>query len=69
MPNRHTPSGLLFVKKGLDQKRGCEDFVSRRVKQIRPRYVGGTNRLAFATTQTILDRVGDRADIGLLQDE
>ena len=56
----HAAARLLLVEEGLDQKRGREDLVARRVEEVRARHVRRADRLAFAAAQAVLDRVGDR---------
>ena len=63
------PAGLLFVQKGLNQKRGSQNFVARAVEQIRARHMGRAHRLAFAAAQAVFDGVGNRPDIALLHDD
>ena len=57
MLDGHAAAGLLFVKKGLNQQRGCQYFVAGAVKQIGAWHMGGTHRLAFATAQAVFDGV------------
>jgi len=60
---------LLLVQKGLDQQAGGEDLVARAVQQVGARDMGIAHRLALAAAQTVLDRVGDFADLALLHDQ
>ena len=52
---RYAATGLLFIQKSFDQKRGAENFISRRIQQIRPRDMSCTYGLAFAAAQAIFD--------------
>ena len=61
--------GLFFVQKRFDQQRRRQNLVARAVEQIGTRHVGGAHRLALAAAQAVLDRIGNRADVGLLHDE
>ena len=69
MLDRDAAAGLLFVEKGLDQQRGGQNLVARRVQQIGARHMGGADRLALAAAQAVLDGIGDRADVRLLHDQ
>ena len=60
---------LLLVQDGLDQQRGGEDLVARRIEQIGARHVCSARRLALAAAQAVLDRAGDAAKIGLVEDQ
>ncbi len=60
---------LLFVQERLDQKRGGENLVARRIQQIGTRHVRRAHRLALAAAQAVLDRVGDRGNLALLHDQ
>ena len=60
---------LLLVQERLDQQRRGEDLVARGVEQVRARHVRRAHRLALAAAQAVLDRVGDLADLGLLEDQ
>jgi hypothetical protein len=53
----HAAAGLLFVQEGLDQQRGGQDLVARRVQQVGARHVGGAHRLALAAAQAVLDEL------------
>jgi hypothetical protein len=53
--DRHAAAGLLLVQEGLDQQRGGEDLVARRVQQVGARHVGGAHGLALAAAQAVLD--------------
>ncbi len=50
---------LLLVQERLDQQRGGEDLVARRVEQVGARHVRRAHRLALAAAQAVLDRFGD----------
>ena len=69
VPDGDTASGLLLIEEGFDEQRCGQDFVARTVEQIGPRHMGRADRLALAATQAVLDRVGNRADVGLLHDQ
>ena len=69
VPQRHAAARLLLVQERLDQQRGGEDLVARAVQQVGARHVRGAHRLALAAAQAVLDRIGDRADVGLLHDQ
>ena len=69
VPERDAAAGLLLVQERLDQERRREDLVPRRVEQVRARHVRRAHRLALAAAQAVLDRVGDAADLGRLQDQ
>ena len=58
--DRDAAAGLLLVEKRLDEQRGGQDLVARRVQQIGARHVGRADGLALAAAQAILDGVGDR---------
>ena len=64
-----TTTGLLFVQEGLDQQRGGQNFVARRIEQVGPRRMGGTDRLALAAAQAVGKGVCNRTNVALLQDE
>ena len=66
---RDAAPGLLFVEEGLDQQRGGEDLVARRIEQRRARHVRRAYRLAFAAAQAVLDHGRDVADLGLFHDQ
>jgi hypothetical protein len=69
MPQRDAAPGLFLVEEGLDQQRGGEDLVARRVEQVGARNVRRTDRLALAATQAVLDHRRDVADLRLLHDQ
>jgi hypothetical protein len=56
MAQRNAAPGLLLVEEGLDQQRGGEDLVARRVEQVGARHVRRADRLALAAAQAVLDR-------------
>ena len=60
---------LLLVQERLDQQRGRENLVARRVEQVGARHVRRADRLALATAQAVLDGVRDRVDVGVLHDQ
>jgi hypothetical protein len=65
MLDRHAAARLLLVQERLDQQRGRQDLVARRIQQVRARHVGRAHRLALAAAQAVLDGIGDRADVRL----
>ena len=69
MAQRNAASRLLFVQESFNKQTGRENLVAWRIKQIRARYVRRANRFAFATTQTIFDRVGNRADVARFKNQ
>ena len=66
---RHAAPGLLFVQEGLDQQRGGENLVARRVEQVGARDMGVAHRLALAAAQAVLDRIGDVLGFGGFEDD
>ena len=69
MTNRNAAACLLFVQERLDQKRGRQDLVTRRIQEVRARHMRCADRLALAAAQTILDGTRDRIDIRVLHDQ
>ena len=69
MLERDAAPRLLLVKEGLDQQRGGEDLVARRVEQVGTRHMGAAHRLALAAAQAVLDRLRNTADVALLHDQ
>ena len=65
----HAAPCLLLVQEGFDQQRGGQYLVARRIQQIGARHMRVAYRLAFAATQTILDRVGNLAQLAFFQDQ
>ena len=63
------PAGLLLVEEGLDQKRCGQNFVARRIEQIGPWRVGGTDWFALAATQAVGEGIGNGANVALLHDQ
>ena len=66
---RDAAARLLLVQERFDQKRRRQDLVTRRIQEVRARHVCRTHGLALAATQTILDRIRNGVDVGLLHDE
>ena len=69
VPDRDAAARLLLVQKRFDQQTAGEDLVARAVQQIGARHMRAADRLALSATQTVLDRIGDRADLALLEDQ
>ncbi len=69
MLQRDAAPRLLFVEEGLDQQAGGEYLVARAVEQVGARHMGCANRFAFAAAQAVLDRIGDRAHVGVFEDQ
>ncbi len=67
--DRDAAARLFLVQERLDQHRGGEDLVARRIEQVRARHVGAADRLALAAAQAVLDRVADPGDVRLLHDQ
>ena len=67
--DRDAAARLLLVQERLDQQRGREDLVARRIEQVGARHVRRADRLALAAAQAVLDRIRDRVDVGLLHDQ
>ena len=55
--DRDAAARLLLVQERLDQQRGREDLVARRIEQVGARHVRRADRLALAAAQAVLDRV------------
>ena len=69
MLDGHAAPRLLLVQECLDQQRGREYLVARRIQQVGARHMGVAHRLAFAATQAVLDRIGDLDQLALLEDQ
>ena len=69
MAQRNAAARLLLVQERLDQQRRGEDLVARAIEQVGARHVRRAHRLALAAAQAVLDRVGDAADLALLEDQ
>ena len=62
---RDAAARLLLVQDRLDEQRGGEDLVARRVEQVGARHVRRARRLALAAAQAVLDRARHAAEVGL----
>src|SRR3569623_1399704 len=60
---------LLLVQEGLDHETRREDFITRRVKQVRARDMRVADRLALAAAQTVADIVVERAELALFEQQ
>ena len=67
--DRNAAAGLFLVQERLDQQRGAEYLVARRIQQVGARHMGAAHRLALAAAQTVLDRIGDIAQFAFFQDQ
>ena len=69
MQVRQAAARLAFVENRFDQQTGGNDFVARREKKTRARYMRRTLGFALAAAQAVLDGVADLFDLSLLHDE
>ena len=67
MQGRNTATRLLFIQKRLNQKWGCQNFISGRVKQISAWHVRRTNGFTFATAQAIFNHLRNAGNLRIFQ--